>query len=356
MPTKSQPDAAVLNAVPIGLMLVGPDRTILFANTTFHQMFARSGFVGNDVSILRAVRLTEQIDAALHQRTDSTLEFTLTRAGDTALKAHIRAVPDGVLVAVEDETQRRRAEEVHRDFVANASHELKTPLAASSGIIETLLGHARDDPEASDRFLGLLQKQVQRMSGLINDLMSLNRIEMNARVQPHQALTLSEVIDETVDALSSVAVQADVTLEWISNGADVEVIGDREQLAQVFTNLIDNAIKYSGPGKRIQISTVPTQEPSSVAIAVRDQGIGIEREHLPRLTERFYRVNIRQSREAGGTGLGLAIVKHILNRHKGRLTVESEIGKGSTFTVLLPCEPGATGQDQAPTVTNLSQN
>lgn len=357
-PAGTAADRAVLDVLPVGLMIVDPDRKIRFANQAFGRMFARPDAAGNDISILRANRLADRIEVALGEQAGSTLEFNLTRAGDAWLKAHIRPLESGgAVVAVADETQRRRADELLRDFVANASHELKTPLAASSGIIETLVGHARTDPEASERFLGLLQNQVRRMTRLIDDLMSLNRIEMNARVLPDQAINLADVIGETVDVLAPVAERAGIELVYRREGTDVRVTGDHEQLAQLFSNLVDNAIKYSGSGTRVQIHAgEPDNEPGMLPIVVRDEGIGIEREHLPRLTERFYRVNVRRSREAGGTGLGLAIVKHILNRHRGRLAVDSQPGEGTTVTVWLPIrgEIEAAGAGRA--VTKLSQN
>lgn len=347
---------AMLDALPIGLMLVDPDRTIRFANHAFGQMVSRSNAAGNDVSILRANRLTERIQIALGQNAGSTLEFNLTRAGDAALKAHIRPLQTGgALVTVEDETQRKLAEEVHRDFVANASHELKTPLAASSGIIDTLLGHARTDAEASERFLELLQTQIGRMARLIDDLMSLNRIEMNARLMPNEPLHLADIIGETTEILTSVAEKAGIRLEFEREGIDVEVVGDRDQLCQLFMNLVDNAIKYSGAGTTVRIhAETKNPEPGMVGIVVEDQGIGIAREHLPRLTERFYRVNVRRSREVGGTGLGLAIVKHILNRHRGRLAVDSEPGRGTTFTVWLPIRGDTDEGRVEPAVTKPS--
>lgn len=339
-PDDSPTDRAVLEALPIGLMLVDPDRTVVFANAGFEKMFGGPGITGQHVSLLRSNRLAERIEQALDNGVESTLELTLLRTGDASLKAHIRPLAGrGALIAIEDETQRKRAEEVHRDFVANASHELKTPLAASSGIIETLLGHARNDPAASERFLGLLQSQVTRMTGLVQDLMSLNRIELDARVLPSEPQDLAAIVAQSVDVLTPVAAQANVTLQSELPDKTPPVIGDQDQLAQVFANLIDNAIKYSGEGTTVRIYAEPDGlEPGMIGISVADQGIGIAREHLPRLTERFYRVNVRRSREAGGTGLGLAIVKHILNRHRGRLEVSSVPDQGTTFTVWLPVD------------------
>ncbi len=332
-------DTDVLDALPFGLMLVGPDQKVRFANDAFEQIFGRMGLAGQDMTLLRANRLQDLIRQTLSQPSGETLEFTLSRGSAAALKAHVRPLPNqDVLVAIEDETQRKRAEELHRDFVANASHELKTPLAASSGIIETLLGHARDDPEASARFLELLSKQTVRMTGLIEDLLSLNRIELDARVLPNEAQNLGAIIEETVDALAPVADSQDVAIVYHPLQTGLQVNGDHDQLAQLFANLVDNAIKYGGPGTTVRIAPADDAkaDPGMIGIAISDEGIGIEREHLPRLTERFYRVNVRRSREVGGTGLGLAIVKHILNRHRGRLEVESTLGEGSCFTVWLP--------------------
>ena len=339
-------DLTLLDALPIGLMVVDQDRAIVLANTHFEQMFGGHGVVGQHMSLLRSNRLAERIEDTLTTGTESTLEFTLLRAGNASLKAHIRPLVNRrALVVIEDETQSKRAAEVHRDFVSNASHELKTPLAASSGIIETLLGHARSDPAATERFLGMLQSQVTRMTGLVEDLMSLNRIELNARILPSEKQNLTTIIAHSVDALAPVAAQSGVTLQLDLPDTIAPVIGDNDQLAQIFANLVDNAIKYGGKDTTVRIFMESLdREPGMIGISVADQGPGIAREHLPRLTERFYRVNIRRSREAGGTGLGLAIVKHILNRHQGRLEISSQPDQGSTFTVWLPVSKDSSGK------------
>ncbi|WP_328795551.1 sensor histidine kinase [Jannaschia marina] len=233
---------------------------------------------------------------------------------------------------------------MRRDFVANVSHELKTPLTAVSGFIETLQGPARSDAAARERFLGLMAKEVTRMNRLVGDLLSLSRLEGQSRKRPTERLDLSALVGEALSTLRPGAEAMGVTLE-----AEVppEAIapGDRDQLTQVLTNLVENGIKYGAhPGSvRVAITAVarePVIKGPAWRITVTDAGGGIPPEHVPRLTERFYRVDTGRSREQGGTGLGLAIVKHIVNRHRGRLRIESTVGQGTEISVTLPAEAG----------------
>jgi two-component system phosphate regulon sensor histidine kinase PhoR len=224
------------------------------------------------------------------------------------------------------------------DFVANASHELRTPLAALSGFIETLQGSARDDAKARERFLAIMQEQAWRMARLIDDLLSLSRIELNAHRRPDTPVDLVPIVRQVVDGLETLARDRGVTVNVAATDA-LTVLGDRDELIRLFENLIENALKYGAAGKRVEIKLAPglsvDGEPEA-QVGVRDYGPGIAPAHLPRLTERFYRVDVAESRAQGGTGLGLALVKHILNRHRGRLTIESASGAGATFTVHLP--------------------
>jgi two-component system phosphate regulon sensor histidine kinase PhoR len=352
----------LLDALPIGLVIVAADGTIRFANRHAAELFGLPSTAGQPgdqtgglaVATIRVRRLLDLIEAALGEGTAGSVEFQLPRSGDVHLRAHVRPVVGGageVVVAIEDQTEARRAGELHRDFVANASHELKTPLAAVSGIIETLLGHARDDPAATTRFLGMLATQADRMTRLVEDLLSLNRIELNARVAPREPQDLSDVLAEAVETLRPNAEQAGVRLEYLPPDGRPQVRGDRNELSQLFGNLIENAIKYGGSGAEVRVAAVPrsADAPAHLGIAVSDTGPGIARHHIPRLTERFYRVSVRRSREKGGTGLGLAIVKHILNRHRGRLEIESRLGEGSRFTVWLPlAEAAPTRETRVP--------
>jgi two-component system phosphate regulon sensor histidine kinase PhoR len=246
--------------------------------------------------------------------------------------------PDLVLMTFHDLTPLRHVEEMRADFVANASHELRTPLAALSGFIETLQGSARDDAKARERFLPIMQEQARRMARLIDDLLSLSRIELNAHRRPDTPVDLVPIVRQVADGLETLARDRDVVVHVEAANA-LTVPGDRDELVRVFENLIENALKYGAPGKRVDITLArgvsPEGEPEA-RVGVRDYGPGISPEHLPRLTERFYRVDVRDSRAQGGTGLGLALVKHILNRHRGRLSIESMPGAGATFTVYLP--------------------
>lgn len=242
--------------------------------------------------------------------------------------------PDSFVALILDElTERKRSERIRVDFVANASHELRTPLASLIGFIETLQGPAREDAEARDRFLKVMQDQATRMSRLIDDLMSLSRIEMKAHVRPSGDIDLRSVIQYLCDAMEPLAREMQVEIVADLPDRPVEVVGDRDELIQVFENLIENACKYGQSGGRVEV-TVSGGE--TTAVSVRDYGPGIPDEHIPRLTERFYRVDVDASRKHRGTGLGLAIVKHILARHRARMTVESREGEGATFKVIFP--------------------
>jgi two-component system, OmpR family, phosphate regulon sensor histidine kinase PhoR len=251
----------------------------------------------------------------------------------------VAANPGLVLLAFHDLTPLRRVEEMRADFVANASHELRTPLAALSGFIDTLRGSAREDPAARERFLPIMQAQADRMARLIDDLLSLSRIELNAHLRPDKQVDVGAIVRQVADSLQTLARDRNVEVKTIGSSAPLLVPGDRDELIRVFENLVENALKYAASGKRVDIALSAGEGPDGkreARIAVRDRGPGIAPEHLPRLTERFYRVDVSESRAQGGTGLGLALVKHILNRHGGRLTIESAPGQGATFTVHLP--------------------
>jgi two-component system phosphate regulon sensor histidine kinase PhoR len=246
--------------------------------------------------------------------------------------------PDLVLMTFHDLTPLRRVEEMRADFVANASHELRTPLAALSGFIETLQGPAREDAKARERFLAIMQEQARRMARLIDDLLSLSRIELNAHRRPDTSVDLVPIVGQVVDSLQTLARDRGVAIQVEAVEA-LTVPGDHDELVRVFENLVENALKYGAAGKRVDITVARAAAQDGAAearVSVRDYGPGIAPEHLPRLTERFYRVDVRESRAQGGTGLGLALVKHILNRHRGRLSIESTAGAGATFTVHLP--------------------
>jgi two-component system phosphate regulon sensor histidine kinase PhoR len=244
-----------------------------------------------------------------------------------------------MLMTFHDQTPLRRVEEMRADFVANASHELRTPLAALSGFIDTLQGPARDDARARERFLGIMHAQATRMARLIDDLLSLSRVELSAHVRPDTLVDIVPIIRQVADGLEPLGRERQVTVDIDLPDAPVPIAGDREELLRLFENLIENALKYGASGGRVIVSLVLATSGEGVPevrVMVRDFGPGIAPEHLPRLTERFYRVDVGDSRAQGGTGLGLSLVKHILNRHRGRLLIESVPKNGATFTACFP--------------------
>jgi two-component system phosphate regulon sensor histidine kinase PhoR len=244
-----------------------------------------------------------------------------------------------MLMTFHDQTPLRRVEEMRADFVANASHELRTPLAALSGFIDTLQGPAREDAKARERFLGIMHAQATRMARLIDDLLSLSRVELSAHVRPDVSVDIVPIIRQVADGLEPLARERQVEIEIDLPAEPVSIAGDREELLRLFENLIENALKYGASGGRVIVSLregTSSEGAPEVRIMVRDFGPGIAPEHLPRLTERFYRVDVGDSRAQGGTGLGLSLVKHILNRHRGRLLIESVPKKGAVFTACFP--------------------
>ena len=244
-----------------------------------------------------------------------------------------------MLMTFHDQTPLRRVEEMRADFVANASHELRTPLAALSGFIDTLQGPAKDDAKARERFLSIMHAQATRMARLIDDLLSLSRVELSAHVRPDTTVDIVPIIRQVADGLEPLARERQVDVEIALPETQVLIAGDREELLRLFENLIENALKYGASGGRVIVSlaTAASAEGTpEVRVTVRDFGPGIAPEHLPRLTERFYRVDVGDSRSQGGTGLGLSLVKHILNRHRGRLLIESVPRQGATFTACFP--------------------
>ncbi len=351
--------APVLEGLPDPVLLLDTKARIRFANGATRQIL-RAALPGRHIA--SAIRTPSVLDAIEQVRTGEpaqTIEYTVPVPFERHLNAHVLPVrlpgdesaPDSwsILLVIRDLTAMKRLEQMRVDFIASASHELRTPLASVSGFIDTLRGHARSDPEAQERFLQIMADQVARMGRLIDDLLSLSQIELNEHVPPADLVDMHDVLRDVVDALSPLAREGSVEVV-IEGENNARVLGERDELVQVFQNLVHNALKYASSGKRIEITSHIGEGGYGAAgslahgqagqkmliIRVRDYGPGIPREHIPRLTERFYRVDIRQSRRQGGTGLGLAIVKHIVNRHRGSLEILSALGEGSTFTVSLP--------------------
>ncbi len=334
---------AVIAAVPDPLIMIDRQRRIVRSNAAAAE-FVGPGAPPRDLAAaLRNPVLLAAADAALRGEPVRSVEFALSGPVERVLRAHFARIGEPALdgaaaiLTLHDVTALKRSEQMRADFIANAGHELKTPLATLIGFIETLLGPAREDVAARERFLGIMREQAQRMARLVDDLLSLSRIELNEHVAPTDRVALAPVIDEVVRGLELRAAERSIRIVRRLPDDLPEVQGDRDELAQIFQNLLDNAVKYGQPHSEIEVSGGTGSEMAMelVRVAVVDQGEGIPNEQLPRLTERFYRVDTARSRELGGTGLGLAIVKHILNRHRGRLDIASTVGRGSTFTVWL---------------------
>jgi two-component system phosphate regulon sensor histidine kinase PhoR len=318
--------------------LLDPQGTVVYQNPSARHLFGEIE-AGQHISArIRSPAIVEMIRRSLAQGRNGQTEYTSTLPTEGVYQ--VRCVhADGALgktdfyvLIFRDISESRRIDRMRTDFVANASHELRTPLASLRGFIETLLGPARNDPKAHARFLTIMLEQVTRMSRLVDDLMSLSRLELKARLAPEEQVDLVPLIGSVCDALAPLAADVNVVISQELPDHPVIVAGNRDELTQVFENLIENACKYGQEGKAVDVM-LEEDGPEGIEVSVTDHGPGIPEDHVPRLTERFYRVNVESSRTKKGTGLGLAIVKHILTRHRARLIIRSELGKGSTFTV-----------------------
>jgi len=345
-PTSDDPLAALpamsrvlLEQLPMPVMLLDDDERILFVNHSMREVLGPGLDRKRASSILRNPEVLAAI-AAAQNGIATDVPFSLPVPIERHYQAYVTRVsvsPSFTALLLHDLTMVRRSEQLRADFIANASHELRTPLAAVSGFIETLRGPAKDDTEAREQFLEIMTTETERMRRLINDLLSLSRIEMNEHVKPEGRVGLESVTRQAAAALKPLAAQDGITVSVETQDGVPDVIGDQDELVQLFQNLIHNAIKYGRENGRVQVTV--GQADGQAFAAVRDDGEGIAPSAIPRLTERFYRVDVKRSRERGGTGLGLAIVKHIVSRHQGRLSIESKLGEGSTFTVILPAAP-----------------
>ena len=290
---------------------------------------------------MRQPAIVGALDAAIRTGAPQSVELHLTVPSETWHQVTISPLQGAgpfVVVTLRSLTDQKRIDALRGDFIANASHELRTPLTSLIGYVDTLLGPAANDAKAREKFLGIMRGQGARMSKLIDDLLSLSRIEMRQHVRPTGAVDLAILLGEVVEGLAVQAKEAGVAIELSFPGHPSIATGDRDELYEVFENLLDNAIKYGGDGERVGVELAPAAGRSGYdhAVTITDFGAGIAEEHVPRLTERFYRVDAESSRKKKGTGLGLAIVKHIITRHRGLLTIRSRPGEGTRVEVSLP--------------------
>ena len=355
----AQESETVLDSLLDPLLVLDRTRRVTSANAAARALFGPR-ITGDDLStVVRNPAVLQAADAVLAGATGQAVEFAVRTPAERMFSVRIAGLAASgaggarAVLAFYDVTALKQIERTRSDFVANASHELRTPLSVLLGCIQTLAGPARADRAAQDKFFPLMQEQVERMSRLVSDLLSLSRIELDEHRAPHGRADMTEIARVVADALTVKARARNMTIEIAAPDGLPQAIGDERELEQVLQNLIDNAIKYGRDGSCVRVTArrVGAERPATVAadeviaLAVADEGEGIAPEHLPRLTERFYRVDTARSRALGGTGLGLAIVKHIVNHHRGHLAIESKQGKGSTFTVFLPA--ASAGNDAA---------
>jgi two-component system phosphate regulon sensor histidine kinase PhoR len=335
----------MLERLPDPLMLVNGGDRVFFANRAMRDVIG-VGIERKHVSaVLRNPSVLDALARTGLSGEPGSVDFVVRvpiERNYQAFTARVSSEPPVVMLLMHDLTSIKRTEQMRVDFIANASHELRTPLAAVTGFIETLKGPARDDVIARDKFLDIMAVEAERMRRLIEDLMSLTRIELNEHVPPRGETSVEAVVRQAATALSPLAKADGITITVEVEGTLPDVPGERDELVQLFQNLIHNAIKYGRENGEVRITlrqqaaTGRRGPESFVIVCVKDEGEGIPAEAIPRLTERFYRVDVKRSRERGGTGLGLAIVKHIVNRHNGKMQIESRPGEGSIFTITLP--------------------
>ncbi|WP_374763793.1 ATP-binding protein [Yunchengibacter salinarum] len=343
--------AKALNALPSPILVVAQDHRIAFANSAAKALLG-ADVVGSDAFLhLRQPNLVASLESALEGEADRLDGVQYHTTSGRAFDVTIARVPGAnkgdapqVMVFFYEVTSLLRTEQMRVDFIANASHELRTPLASIMGCIETLQGPAADDTEAQARFLDIMGRESTRMTRLIDDLLSLSRIEAARHVDPQSRVDVAQLIQHTIRAVEAIRSERGITMT-----ADVApdlppAVGDADQIAQVMTNLAMNAAKYATENTRVTLRARLGESGRQIHLSVRDEGPGIAPEHLARLTERFYRVDAARSRKMGGTGLGLAIVKHILLRHDSQLDMRSEPGKGSVFSFKLKVAPNARGE------------
>ena len=334
----------VIEAMPDPIVAADGELTVVYANQAAQHVFTALRHGGPFALVSRSPELAEALSDVLHNGSPHTVQLyervPVERRLDATVSPLVGAEPGSarLLVVFHDMSERERLAQMRADFIAHASHELRTPLAALRGFIETLQGPARDDPSARERFLEIMSHEALRMTRILDDLLSLARVEMRAHITPTGRVSIRQALEDVVRALEPLIKSEGATVALELAGQDRFIRGERDEIMQVFVNLLQNAIKYGrqGGSVTVRVTEAAGGERPMASVAVIDDGPGIAEEHLPRLTERFYRVDDRSSREKGGTGLGLAIVKHILNRHQGTLAIASTPGQGSTFTVTLP--------------------
>ncbi len=341
LPSRLPEVSATLAGLDIPVMVLSEDASVLFQNRAAEKAFGEVALGSHISARLRSPGVLDMVRETIATNAPNQIEHSerlpservyIVRSAPVEFKDDDGRNERYYILSFRDISELRRIDRMRTDFVANASHELRTPLASLRGFIETIQGPAKNDPKAQARFLGIMFDQTTRMSRLVDDLLSLSRLELKSHIAPDEKVDLVPLLGHVRDSLVPLATDVGVSINLHLPDGKVEVLGDRDELVQVFENLMENACKYGQEGETVDV-WLKNGSGQPVEVSVVDRGPGIPAEHVPRLTERFYRVSIEDSRSKKGTGLGLAIVKHILTRHRARLIVKSEVGKGTEFTV-----------------------
>ena len=334
-----------LGALPLPGVVIGFDEIVHFSNNAAQELFGELIESRHYITVMRDPEISDAIETVIQTRETQAVRWITTISNvDIVFDVHVAAIDSQhILATFKDSTQVEKSKQLRRDFVSNVSHELKTPLTSIMGFLETIQTVAKSDAKAQERFLSIMSQEAHRMDRLVNDLMSLNRVENEERSKPNKQIDLVKLIKTTIQSIQPICAKTKNSINFENEVASVFILGDSDQLKQVISNLIENASKYGGREKEIKlILRKPVYQSllrkEGLVLSVVDQGPGIEEQHIPRLTERFYRVDDHRSRQVGGTGLGLSIVKHIVNRHRGRLRIESELEKGTSVSIFLPTE------------------
>ena len=331
-----------LEDLPDQVLIIDKFKTINYANKSSKNHFGPNIENQNISSIVRDPSLLSQIDESLEKNKSGILDIEIKQPNFQFFKVSVMPGPknlladsDTVIIFFKDLTDIIKVQKLKSDFVANVSHELRTPLQSIKLGLETINnGHATKDLESQKKILPVVLQQTSRMENIVNDLLSLSRIELQEHIRPNDKVDLNEIISHSIELHQEILKKNNIKCEFEEKSKSIKTNGDRNRLIEVFNNLIDNAIKYSEKNKKIIIKTKIVED-SFIAV-IKDEGIGISKENIPQITERFFRVDPAKSKEVGGTGLGLAIVKHIVNQHRAEMIISSEINKGTEITLNFP--------------------
>ena len=318
---------------------------IKYLNKSAKQRFGENLIDKNISSVVRDTKLLETIEEAIKDQTTKNVNVEINLPSYQLYKIYIIPGPthlfpetDSVVLFLKDFTEITKAQKLKTDFVANVSHELRTPLVSIKGSLETILGPASDDKVAQKKFMSIMSEQVLRMENLINDLLILSRIELEEHIKPNKIVNLNEIFTNIKSNFELILKKKKINLQ-IELMEPTLVFGDNDKLLTVFSNLIDNAIKYSQDGKNIYVKSQNSEGKligKNMLISIKDEGIGIPQDLIPRITERFFRVDTEKSKKVGGTGLGLAIMKHIISQHRGDYEILSKVNEGTEIKIYLP--------------------